>query len=151
MRRCIGESMSSRPLCFVQAGDFLLHQPLHGLAEAPEHLVSRLIERLIGRRNGVFDAAINAEADFLLLTGNLCDPHQAGPRGLIFLAEQFARLTERGIAVYWAAGPTDGRGDWPAQLAWPAGVHIFTSNRVEHLTHHRDGKPICQIAGRSTR
>ncbi len=141
--------MSSRPLCFVQAGDFSLHQPLHGLAEVPDHLVNRLIEAPYQAAQRVFEAAINAEADFLLLTGNLCDPHRTGPRGLIFLAKQFARLTERRIAVYWAASPMDGRGDWPEQLKWPTGVHVFESNRVEHLTHHRDGKPICQIAGRS--
>ena len=97
----------------------------------------------------MFDAALTAEVDFVLLTGNLCDPHRAGPRGLVFLAEQFSRLAERGIAIYWAAGSTDGRREWPAQVKWPGGVHVFAPHRVEHLTHHRDGKPICQIAGRS--
>jgi hypothetical protein len=117
--------------------------------EAPDHLVGRLIEAPYLAAERVFDAVLSAEADFLLLAGNLCDPHRAGPRGLIFLAQQFARLAERGISVYWAASPTDGRRDWPAQLNWPTGVHVFAPNRVEHLTHHRDGKPICQIAGRS--
>ena len=97
----------------------------------------------------MFDAALAEDVDFVLLTGNLCDPHRAGPRGFVFLHDQFARLAERGIAVYWTTGPTDGRSDWPAKIEWPAGVHVFASNCVEHRTHHRDGKPVCQIAGRS--
>jgi hypothetical protein len=136
-------------LRFVQAGDFHLHQPFSGLADVPEHLAPRLIEASYQAAEGVFDAALAAEVDFVLLTGNLRDPHPAGPRGLVFLAEQFTRLTDRGIAVYWAADAIDGRREWPDQLKWPAGVHVFAPNRVEHLTHHRDGKPICQIAGRS--
>ena len=36
--------MSSRPLRFIQAGDFLLHQPFSGLMDVHEHLVPRLTE-----------------------------------------------------------------------------------------------------------
>jgi DNA repair protein SbcD/Mre11 len=142
--------MSSRPLRFIQAGDFLLHQPLSGLMDVPEHLALRLIEAPYQAAERVFEAALAAEVEFVLLTGNLCDPHRAGPRGFVFLHQQFSRLAERDIAVYWATGATDGQQDWPAHLHWPAGVHILAPNRVEHLTHHRDGKPICQIAGRSS-
>ena len=44
--------MSSRPLRFVQAGDFMLHQPFSGLMDVPEHLVERLIEAPTWRLNG---------------------------------------------------------------------------------------------------
>ena len=46
--------MSSRPLRFLQAGDFLLHQPICGLPDVPDHLASWLIERRIGRRQRRF-------------------------------------------------------------------------------------------------
>jgi hypothetical protein len=139
--------MSSRPLRFIQAGGFQLHQPMHGLAEVPDHLMQSLVEAPYLAAERVFDAAVAEGVDFVLLAGDLCNPHCAGARGLVFLARQFARLADHGIAVYWAAAPTDGRLDWPAHLVWPAGVHVFAANRVEHLTHHRDGKPVCQIAG----
>ena len=100
--------MSSRPLRFVQAGDFQLHQPLRGLVDVPDHLMEKLIEAPYRATERVFDAALAAEVDFVLLTGNLFDPHRAGPRGLVFLAAQFARLAERGIGIDWAtsASPT---------------------------------------------
>lgn len=143
----------SRPWRFIQAGDFLLHQPVRGLMDAPAQLAQRLAEKLIDApfqaAERVFDAAIAEDVEFVLLTGNLCDPHQTGPRGHRFLADQFARLAERGIAIYWAAGQVDRRGEWPANLKWPAGTHVLSCERVERLIHYRDGKPICQIVGRS--
>ena len=141
--------MSSRPLRFLQAGDFLLHQPLDGLPDVPDHLVERLVEAPYRAAAAVFGAALAEDVDFVLLTGNLCVPHRAGPCGFHFLSQQFARLTERGIGVYWAAGEADRRRDWPAHWRWPSGVHVFAADRIEHVVHHREGKPLCQIAGRS--
>lgn len=141
--------MSSRPLRFLQAGDFLLHQPMQGLMDVPEHLASRLIDAPYRAAERVFDAAIAENVDFVILAGNLCDARRSGPRGPVFLLKQFSRLAEAGVAVYWAAGEADRSEDWPEQLRWPPNVHIFPSNRVERNVHHRDGTPLCQIAGRS--
>ncbi len=140
--------MSSRPLRFLQAGDFLLHQPICGLPDVPDHLASWLIEAPYRAAERVFDAALAAAVDFVLLAGTLCSPRRSGPRGPVFLIKQFSRLAERGIAVYWAAGEGDQFGDFP-QLLWPANVRVLSSDRVEHVVHHRDGVPVCQIAGRS--
>lgn len=49
----------------------------------------------------VFDLAINQSVDFVLLTGDVLQPNLTGTRGLVFLVEQFRRLHEKGIAVYW--------------------------------------------------
>ena len=54
-----------------------------------------------------------------------------GPRGPLFLVEQFSRLAERGIDVYWAGGAVDPPEAWPAALALPQNVHVFPHGRVE--------------------
>jgi DNA repair protein SbcD/Mre11 len=141
--------MLSRPFRFLQASDFHLEQPCYGLTEVPDHLAELLADALYRAATRVFDLAISEAVDFVLLAGNLVHPNRAGPRGLAFLREQFARLAERGIVVYWAAGETDCRHQWPPSIDWPRNVHIFPGHRVERLIHSGDGQPVCQIAGLS--
>jgi hypothetical protein len=119
------------------------------LAEIPDHFIESLAESPYRAAAGIVDVALAEKIDFLLLAGNLVDPHRAGPRGIAFLHEQFSRLADRGIAVYWVTGKTDCRYDWPANIAWPSNVHLFSSHRVERFVHSRGSEPICQIAGRS--
>jgi hypothetical protein len=130
-----------------------LHQPLGGLAETPDHLADLLIDAPYRAAAGVFDLALAEGADFVLLAGGLLDPRSSGPRAWLLLAEQFARLTERGIAVYWATAPLDCRGPWPAAIHWPANVHFLSADpaagislpHIDQHIHVRGGEPICQI------
>jgi DNA repair protein SbcD/Mre11 len=142
-------SMLGNPFRFLHGSDFHLEQPPHGLAEIPDHLIELLAEAPYRAATHVFDTALAEQVDCVLLAGNLVHPHRAGPRGLKFLHEQFARLGERGICVYWATSETDCRGQWPSSTGWPANVHLFSSHRVERFVHSRDGEPLCQIAGLS--
>ena len=124
--------MLGRPFRFLQASDFHLDQPLHGLAEVPDHLAELLADAPYQAATRIFDLALAENVDFVLLLGGLVDPHRAGPRGLKFLSEQFARLSEREIAVYWATSLSDGSGRWPANLHWPANVHVLATDRIEN-------------------
>jgi hypothetical protein len=137
--------MSGRPFRFLQASDFHLDQPLYALAEVPDHLVELLADAPYQAAARVFDLALAEEVDFLLLLGGLVDPHRAGPRGLRFLSEQFARLAEREIAVYWITSSSDRRERWPANPHWPSNLHWFDEHRVERVIHSRRGEPVCQI------
>jgi hypothetical protein len=139
--------MLGRPFRFLQASDFHLDQPLYGLAEVPDHLVELLADAPYQAATRVFDLALAENVDFVLSVGGLVDPHRAGPRGLRFLCEQFARLAEREIAVYWATSASDGRERWPANMHWPANVHHFASERMERVNHSRRGEAICQLVG----
>ena len=49
---------------------------------------------------GVFETALAEKVDFVVLSGDLLHSRHAGPRGPLFLIEQFERLAERNIAVY---------------------------------------------------
>ena len=65
------------------------------------------------------------------------------------LVEQFERLADRNIAVYWAGGPNDLLDSWPKHVAWPTNVRIFPRGQAQRLRHEIAGEPVCEIAGRS--
>ena len=84
--------MSHHPLRFVHAADFHLEQPPGGVSEVPDCLRELFIESVFWAAERVFETARAQQADFVLLSGDLLDPPRTGPRGPIFLAEQFEKL-----------------------------------------------------------
>jgi DNA repair exonuclease SbcCD nuclease subunit len=134
---------------FLHAADFHLEQPLTGLTEIPEHLRDLFVDAPYAAAEKVFDFAIREKVDFLVLAGDLLDVDRAGARGLTFLLEQFERLDEQGIAIYWAGGLIDGPQEWPAAAALPPSVQVFPAHKAEQLTHFRGEDPIATLWGRS--
>jgi DNA repair exonuclease SbcCD nuclease subunit len=141
--------MSICPFRFVHAGDFHLEQPPQNVAEVPDHLRELFLGAPYWAAQRVFDAVLAEEADFLVLSGDLLEPQQTGPRGPLFLAEQFGRLAERGIPVYWAGGRVDPPEAWPLAVTLPENVHLFPSGRVEQFVHRRDATPLAALLGAS--
>ncbi len=139
--------MSSRPFRFVHASDFHLEQPLMGVAEVPDHLRDLFLDAPYTAVKNLFESVLAEDADFVVLSGDILHTQNTGPRGPLFLVEQFTRLAERGIGVYWAGGMVDPPEAWPAALALPQNVHVFPHGRVEEVTIHRDGEPLARLAG----
>ncbi len=139
--------MSNRPFRFVHASDFHLEQPLAGVAEVPEHLSELFLKAPYAAATKVFETALIEQAAFLILSGDVLHPLYAGPRGIIFLCEQFARLAEREIPVYWAGGTVDPPDAWPASIALPGNVHIFPRGRVNEFIYEHDGTPAARLLG----
>ncbi len=141
--------MSTWPLRFVHASDLHLEQPPCGLADVPDHLREMLLEAPYQAARCVFDTAVSEEVDFLLLAGDVVNPRMAGPRAIAFLVDQFERLAEAGIAVYWAGGRVDPPRAIHAAYQWSTNVRIFSSTSVDEILHERDGQPVASIVGRS--
>ena len=139
--------MSHPPLRFVHASDLHLESPLGGIAEVPEHLRDLFLDAPFTAAQQVFETVVTEGADALLLSGDVVDFDNVGPRAVVFLAEQFRRLDEHGIAVYWACGDADPVGSWPACVELPANVHVFPVGKVKSLLHSRDGKKVARIQG----
>ena len=134
---------------FLHAGDLHLERVPGGLAEVPDHLRSALADAPYRAAERVFDAAIKHRVDFVVLAGDVIAPQAAGPRGIVFLTEQFEKLVDAGIRVYWAGSPTDGFDSWADVWTLPDHVHRFASDRVERMIHHRAGEPLAQVLGTS--
>jgi DNA repair exonuclease SbcCD nuclease subunit len=141
--------MAGRPLRFIHASDFRLEMPLQGMVEVPGHLRDIFCDAPYAAARRVFDAAVAEEAQFLLLSGNLLDVSQAGISGPLFLLEQFSRLADRGIAVYWAGGETDPPDAWPSAFPLPANVHMFPRGRTGQFLHAPAGAPLVRLVGQS--
>jgi DNA repair protein SbcD/Mre11 len=139
--------MSTRPFRFVHASDFHLEQPLMGVSEVPDHLRDLFLDAPYTAAGKLFDAVLAEDADFLVLSGDVLDWQDTGPRGPMFLAEQFTRLAEHGINVYWAGGQVDPPELWPAGFALPQNVHVFSNSRIEELVVDRNDEPLAKIAG----
>ncbi|MFZ1933533.1 MAG: hypothetical protein WCB27_16420 [Thermoguttaceae bacterium] len=139
--------MSSRPFRFIHASDFHLERPLMGVTEVPDHLRELFLEAPYTAARRVFEAALVEDVKFVVLSGGMVVPAASGPRGPLFLAEQFARLAERGIAVYWAGSAIDLPEVWPAAVRLPQNVHVFPRGRVEELLVQGEGGAVARVLG----
>lgn len=125
--------------------------PVHGLAEAPDHLRDWLIHAPYAAARRLVDAALDRSVDFVVLSGDVLDARRTGPRGPAFLIEQFERLGARGIGVYWALGRADSAEHWPGELALPKYVARFPAGSVRSFEARRDGETIAWVVGASRR
>jgi DNA repair exonuclease SbcCD nuclease subunit len=137
------------PLRFVHASDLHLDRPLGGLADVPDHLRETFLHAPLRAAERVVDAAIEEQADFLVLAGDVVEPLRAGPATLNRLLEQFERLRARGIEVYWAGGRVDAPEAWPVGYPLPSHVHVFPAGRMETYDFRRGDEPLARLVGSS--
>lgn len=115
----------SQPLRFLHASDLRLERPLGGLTEIPPHwrtLCSEAPRRAAAR---AFELARQERCEFVVLSGDVVDPELAGLRLLRWLNEEFDRLAEAGVRVYWSGGRSDAAARWPRGWKFPQNVVRF--------------------------
>jgi exonuclease SbcD len=139
----------SEPLRLVHASDLHLELPVHGLADVPDHLRELLIEAPYQAAERVFETVLAENADALLIAGDVLNVDRAGPPAIVLLLDQFARLADRSIPVYWAGGAADVPDLWPRSVVLPPNVHVFPIGRVETLDLARHSETIARIQGTS--
>jgi DNA repair exonuclease SbcCD nuclease subunit len=144
-------SMTQSTLRLVHGSDLHLERPLHGLAEIPDHLRERLIEAPYHAAEQIFETALAEDVDAVLLAGDVLDVDRAGPPAIVLLLEQFARLGDRGIQVYWAGGAVDVPDNWPRSVVLPDNVHVFPIGHVQTLDLVRANETIARVQGVSCR
>ena len=141
----------TQPLRLLHASDLHLELPLYGLAEIPDHLRELLIEAPYHAAEQVFETALADDVDGVLLAGDVLHVDRAGPPAIVLLLDQFARLGERGIPIYWAGGIVDAPDSWPRSVSLPENVHVFPVGRVETFDLARAGEVIARVQGTSCR
>ena len=139
----------TQPLRLVHASDLHLELPVYGLSEVPDHLRELLIEAPYHAAEQVFETALSEDADAVLLAGDVLNVDRAGPPAIVLLLDQFARLAERGIPIYWAGGAVDAPDSWPRSVTLPSNVHVFPVGRVETLDLVRAGTTVARVQGTS--
>lgn len=141
--------MSHEAFEFLQLADLRLEQPCGGMTEIPESLRELLLDAPYRAATKAVDLALEHGVEFVLLSGQTADLHRAGPRAALFLEQQFERLAEKQIPVYWAAGPRDPVWDDALDVRWPRNVRVFPRTHAETLTFERHGSPLARLVGRS--
>jgi hypothetical protein len=141
----------SQPIRLVHSSDLHLEQPIYGLAEVPDHLRELLVDAPYQAAERVFETALAENADALLLAGDMLNVDRAGPPAIVLLLDQFARLDDRGIQVFWAGGTVDLPDLWPRSVTLPDNVHVFPVGRVETIDLVRGGNTIARVQGTSCR
>ena len=141
--------MTSQGFRFIHASDFRLEAPVDGLMESPDRLGDAILDAPRVAAERVFTAALKEKVDFVVLTGDLLSPRDTGPRGLLFLIEQFARLEAERIPIYWASGRSDSPDAIPSAFRFPENVHIFPVGTIEEVFYNRDGSTLARILGTS--
>lgn len=135
---------------FLHASDFHLDQPPGGMAELPVDLIDPLIEAPYEAVDRVFDTALRERVDFVVLSGDIIHFPSASPRAMDFLANQFNRLSEKNIPVYWLGGQLESGHSIPAEFKLPKTVFRFPTSRVQTIEVKKDRKTIAYLVGQSS-
>lgn len=139
----------SEPFKYIHAADLHLDTPYSGVAQLPAQIRSLLVDAPYVAAERIFDAALAEQVDFVILAGDVANLDNCGPRTFAFLLEQFQRLAEKNIAVYWAGGEADQLDRWPHAVKLPHNVQTFNSPLVEEIVHLKSSnqRPAATIYG----
>ncbi|MGC8481674.1 MAG: metallophosphoesterase family protein [Acidimicrobiales bacterium] len=129
---------------FVHASDLHLDTPFGGLRRFDERLGTVLRESTLRAFDRVCDLAIEYDASFLLLAGDIYDGPERGLRAQRHLRDRLADLGSQGIRTFIVQGNHDPlRDGYSAIGALPEYVKIFPPHRSEPERFvAKDGTPI---------
>ena len=129
--------MSESYLRFVHASDLHLDSAIEGITDIPPHLQDVLVDAPLRAAEKVFDTVVEEDAEFLILAGDVVTTERSGPREILFLVEQFERLAERKVPVYWLLSNSDPDDDWSSVTLLPDNVVRLVAGEANPHHHQR--------------
>lgn len=136
-----------QPLMLLHASDLHLDQTLYGVAALPQRAVDLFANAPLEAAERLFDVAIERKVAAVLLAGDVLNGKQAGAVEWSLLDEQFHRLADHQIQVFWSGGRAERRAGWPQGSGFPANVHCFDAGRPAAVPVERHGRPAATIVG----
>ncbi|WP_419883350.1 metallophosphoesterase family protein [Peribacillus sp. B-H-3] len=115
-------------IVFLHAADLHLDSPYSGLKMLPAAILEKVRESAFQSFQGMIDAAIRHEADFILLAGDLYDGENRSLRTQVRFRSEMERLKKNGISAYIIHGNHDHLGGSWIQVEYPENVHVFAGN-----------------------
>ncbi|MCY9515052.1 metallophosphoesterase family protein [Paenibacillus apiarius] len=136
---------------FIHAADLHVDSPFRGLTQLPEALKELVLQSTFAAWERLVDLAIQAGADFVVISGDLYDGKERSLKAQWRLQRGMERLSARGIPVYLIHGNHDPLHD-AVRWNWPEGVVVFGADKPRTvIACRRDGEPAAVIAGMSYR
>ncbi len=136
-----------KPFTFVHCADLHLDSPFEGLSGKNERVASLLREATFQAFDNVITIAIENNADFVLIGGDIYDGADNSLRAQIRYADTLARAARHGIQCFAVHGNHDPVKAWKANIALPEEVHVFSADRVERIPVVRQGQVIAHVYG----
>ena len=119
---------------FLHAADIHLDSPLRGLESYPDAPVEQI--RGASRRalDNLVELAIEEQAAFVLLAGDVFDGGWRDFNTALFFAERMGRLQDAGIRVFQISGNHDAASTISKNLSPPDNVHVFRTREPESVS-----------------
>lgn len=134
--------------CFIHAADLHLDTPFEGFRKTAPEVHEQLLDASLDAWDALVALALEREALFLLLGGDLYDGADRGVRAQLRFRRGVAKLCGEGIEVFAVHGNHDPVEEgWSAIREWPSGMTVFTSSEVSSVPVIRDGERLATIHG----
>ena len=117
--------MAENTLKFVHCADLHLDSPFSGLAAVSPSLGAYLREATFSAFRNAVDHALQAGADFFVVSGDVYDGADRSIRAQLFFVEQLKRLSDAGIPSFTVHGNHDPLSGWELDRDLPPLVHRF--------------------------
>ncbi|NLO28025.1 MAG: DNA repair exonuclease [Actinobacteria bacterium] len=134
---------------FVHAADLHLDTPFEGLARVSADMAELLRDASLQAFDNLIRVALEREAAFVLLAGDLYDGEQRGVRAQLRFLQGVQRLAERGVHTFVVHGNHDPLGAWSAVRSWPEEVTFFGSDEVIGVPVEVAGERVATVYGLS--
>lgn len=131
---------------FIHAADIHLDSPLHGLERYEGAPVAALRNATREALQNLVQTALDEEAAFLIISGDLYDGDWKDYNTGLFFVSQMSRLREAGVKAFIAAGNHDAASRITKSLRLPENVHLFSNRKPETILLD---DPAAAIHGRS--
>ncbi len=137
--------MSRDSFRFVHATSLCLDEPLVGTGPLNNSARELAEQSTLSAWEGIVSTAIDAQAEFVLLTGNCFDTRTESLRARVALEKGFETLESQGISVFIAPGNLDPLSAWKRNLTLSANVTILADEEQEPIAVLKDGRVIASV------
>ncbi len=118
---------------FLHAADLHLDSPLKGLESYPDAPVEQIRNASRRALDNLVDLAVEEEAAFVLLSGDVFDGPWRDFNTALFFAQRMGRLREAGIRVFLVTGNHDAASTISKNLSPPDNVRILRQSAPETI------------------
>lgn len=134
--------------CFVHAADLHLDTPFKGVHEVAPVVAETLREASLDAFDAIVDLALERDAAFLVVAGDVYDGAERGLRAQLRFRDGLARLADAGISSFVVHGNHDPVATgWSAIGRWPVGVTVFDTGSVSVVPVVHKGRAVATVQG----
>ncbi|MEW4487241.1 hypothetical protein AB1L42_04120 [Thalassoglobus sp. JC818] len=147
--------MADEGFRFIHATDLRLDEPLVGVGASGPGTGSSgnilgedshtLVDATLTAWNQVVEHCVSAQADFLLLTGNVFDHRSLSLRARIALERGLQTLDSNRIEVFIAPGNLDPTSAWKRQVTLPGNVSLLGTEESDPVAVVKHGRMLTSI------